>query len=215
MLLAIDSATQHASIALHDGTFLRGECTWESSNRHTVTLVPRINQILEASELTSSDLTAVAICIGPGSYTGVRIGVSVAKGLASAQKLPLIGVSTLDILVSSYQQDARPLYALFAAGRKRVGYARYRWVDDGWQSETSVAVADWTELAEQMVLPAIVLGELSPQGMEALRTLYGRIEIPAPTQHLRRAGYLADLAWERLRANQVDDPSALAPIYTR
>ena len=215
MLLAIDSATHHASIALHDGTFLRGECTWESGNRHTVTLVPRINQILTASELTAADLTAVAVCIGPGSYTGVRIGVSVAKGLASAQKLPLIGVSTLDILVSAQSQDARPLYALYAAGRKRVGYARFRWLDDSWQAETGVTVAEWTELTEQMVLPAIVLGEISSQGMEALRTLYGRIEIPAPAQHLRRAGFLADLAWERLRANQVDDPSALVPVYTR
>jgi tRNA threonylcarbamoyladenosine biosynthesis protein TsaB len=215
MLLAIDTATHHASIALHDGTFLRGECTWESGNRHTVTLVPRINQILTASAITSADLTAVAVCIGPGSYTGVRIGVSVAKGLASAQKLPLIGAQTLDILVSAHPEDARPLYALYAAGRKRVGYARYRWLDDSWQSETGVAVGEWTELAEQIVLPAIVLGEISSQGMEALRTLYGRIEIPAPARHLRRAGYLADLAWDRLRANQVDDPSALVPVYTR
>jgi tRNA threonylcarbamoyladenosine biosynthesis protein TsaB len=204
-----------ASIALHDGQFLRGECTWESSDRHTVTLVPRIHQLLTASQITPADLTAIAICIGPGSYTGVRIGVSVAKGLASAQKVPLIGVSTLDILVSGYPQDARPLYALYTAGRKRVGYARYRWLEDGWQAETSVAVAEWKELAEQMVLPAIVLGEISSQGMETLRTLYGRIEIPAPAQHLRRAGFLADIAWERLRSNQVDDPSALAPIYTR
>jgi tRNA threonylcarbamoyladenosine biosynthesis protein TsaB len=215
MLLAIDTATYLASIALHDGTFLRGECTWESGNRHTVTLVPRINQILEASRLTSADLTAVAICIGPGSYTGVRIGVSVAKGLASAQKLPLIGVSTLDILVSAQPQDARPLYALYAAGRKRVGYSRYRWLESIWQAETGVAVAEWAELTEQMVLPAIVLGEINAQGLETLKKLSGRVEIPAPAQHLRRAGFLADIAWERLRANQVDDPSALVPVYTR
>ncbi|MDF1512359.1 MAG: tRNA (adenosine(37)-N6)-threonylcarbamoyltransferase complex dimerization subunit type 1 TsaB [Anaerolineae bacterium] len=215
MLLAIDTATNHASIALHDGSFLRGECTWESPNRHTVTLVPRINQMLQASELTPEDLSAIAICIGPGSYTGVRIGVSVAKGLASAQKVPLIGVSTLDILVAAYPQDARPLYALYAAGRKRAGYARYRWTDEGWKAETSISVADWEKLAGQIVLPAILLGEINVQGLEALRTLYGRIEIPPPAQHLRRAGFLADLAWVRLRANQVDDPAALVPVYTR
>ena len=215
MLLAIDTATHHASIALHDGTFLRGECTWESGNRHTVTLVPRIDQMLTASEITPDDLTAVAICIGPGSYTGVRIGVAVAKGLASAQKLPLIGVSTLDILVSAHPEDARPLYALYAAGRKRVGYARYRWMDQAWQAETGVNVVEWSELAEQMVVPAIVLGEINTQGLEALRGLYGRIDIPPAAYHLRRAGFLADLAWTRLRANQVDDPSALVPVYAR
>ena len=215
MLLAIDTATNRASIALHDGSFLRGECTWESPNRHTVTLVPRINQMLIASDLATDDISAIAVCIGPGSYTGVRIGVSVAKGLASAQKVPLIGVSTLDILVAGYPQDARPLYALYAAGRKRVGYARYRWQDAGWTADTSVNVTDWEKLTGQIVLPAIVLGEINVQGLEALRALYGRIEIPPPAQHLRRAGFLADLAWARLRANQVDDPAALLPVYTR
>jgi tRNA threonylcarbamoyladenosine biosynthesis protein TsaB len=171
--------------------------------------------MLIASDLATDDISAIAVCIGPGSYTGVRIGVSVAKGLASAQKVPLIGVSTLDILVAGYPQDARPLYALYAAGRKRVGYARYRWQDAGWTADTSVNVTDWEKLTGQIVLPAIVLGEINVQGLEALRALYGRIEIPPPAQHLRRAGFLADLAWARLRANQVDDPAALLPVYTR
>ena len=81
MLLALDTATQRASIALHDGSTLRAECTWEAANQHTVTLLPHIVQLLANSGLTADDITAVGVCIGPGSYTGVRIGVSVAKGL--------------------------------------------------------------------------------------------------------------------------------------
>jgi tRNA threonylcarbamoyladenosine biosynthesis protein TsaB len=221
MLLAIDTATQRASIALHDGSILRAECTWESANRHTVTLLPRIVQLLAASDLTMADVMAVGVCIGPGSYTGVRIGVSVAKGLASAGKLGLIGVPTLNILAASQPRSPGPLYTTFAAGRRRVGFARYRWREDGWHAESGVQVVSWEELAETLAvdsssdLPAVVVGEIGPAGREALRPLFGRIEIPAPAWHLRRAGFLADIAWRRLRASQLDAPSALLPLYAR
>ena len=119
----------------------------------------------------------------------MRIGVSVAKGLASAQKLPLIGVSTLDVLVAAYAQDARPLYALYAAGRRRVGYARYRWQSNGWQAETGVNVVDWTELARAAGCASGCPWRAERPGLEALRHLYGRIEIPSPAHHLRRAGF--------------------------
>ena len=142
MLLAIDTATSRASIALHDGTTLRAECTWESVNRHTVTLLPRVVQLLASSDLTADDVSAIGVCIGPGSYTGVRIGVSVAKGLVSARKLPLVGVTTLDILASAQPRNERPLYGVFAAGRNRVGYARYQWEAGSWQAETGVQVVE-------------------------------------------------------------------------
>ena len=215
MLLAIDTATYRASVALHDGRVLRGEFTWESRNRHTVTLLPRIVRLLSDHSLDARDLTAIGICIGPGSYTGVRIGVSVAKGLASARKLPLIGVSTLDVLVAGYPRDPRPLLALFAAGRRKVGYARYRWQDDRWRSQTGVQVETWSELASAITSPSIVLGEIGEEGWEILRSMYDKVEVPAPAQHLRRAGYLADIAWQRLRNNQIDAPSALLPLYAR
>ncbi len=221
MLLAIDTATQHSSVALHDGSRLRAECTWESVNRHTVTLLPRVVQLLASCELGPQDLTAIGVCIGPGSYTGVRIGVSVAKGFASARKLALVGVSTLDILVASQPPSPGHLYATFAAGRTRVGYARYRWRQDGWQAESGVQVVSWGELVEAVAsdttpdLLPVVVGELGAELRDALRPLFGRVKIPAPAWHLRRAGFLADIAWERLHANQRDAPSALLPLYAR
>lgn len=215
MLLALDTATQRASIALHDGMTLRAECTWESANRHTVTLLPRVVQLLDASNLTARDLTGIGVCIGPGSYTGVRIGVAVAKGLASSRKLPLVGITTLDILAAAQPEDTRPLYATFRAGRSRIGYARYRWREGSWRAETGVQVVTWEALAGAIEAPGILVGELDGAGREALQRVSGRLEIPKPAHHLRRSGYLADLAWARLRANQVDAPSALLPLYAR
>jgi len=214
MLLAIDTATSRASIALHDGTTLRAECTWEAANRHTVTLMPHVIQMLAASEVTLDDVTALAICIGPGSYTGVRIGVAAAKGIASVRALPLVGVHTLDILTAAQPEDAHPLYALFAAGRKRVGYVRYGWTESAWQSETEVAIATWTEFAEQLTAPALIVGEISAQGHAILHD-HPHAILLAPVWHLRRAGFLAELAWLRLRAGETDDAATLVPVYAR
>lgn len=215
MLLAIDTATARASIALHDGATLRSECTWEAANRHTVTLAARIMQSLEASEITPADLTAVAVCIGPGSYTGVRIGVALAKGMAVARQLPLIGVPTLDILTAAQPGDARPLYAIFAAGRKRAGFARYRWDGAGWKAETEVAVATWEEFFAQIDEPAVFVGEIETADFPADASANTVFTVPAPALHLRRAGFLADMAWARLRAGQTDDPARLQPLYAR
>ncbi len=211
MLLAIDTATARASIALHDGQTLRSECTWEAVNRHTTTLAARIAQMLEASGCAPASVTAVAVCIGPGSYTGVRIGVALAKGLAVAQHLPLVGVPTLDILAAAQPADTRPLYAAFAAGRQRAGVARYRWGDEGWRAETEVFLGTWPELFAQMDEPALLVGEIEAADLPANTQL----TIPAPALHLRRAGFLADLAWARLRAGQTDDPALLQPLYAR
>jgi hypothetical protein len=96
-----------------------------------------------------------------------------------------------------------------------VGYARYRWQDDRWRSQTGVQVETWSELASAITSPSIVLGEIGEEGWEILRSMYDKVEVPAPAQHLRRAGYLADIAWRRLRNNQIDAPSALLPLYAR
>jgi len=211
MLLAIDTATTRASIALHDGRTLRSECTWEAVNRHTTTLAARIAQMLEASDLPPADLTAVAVCIGPGSYTGVRIGVALAKGVAVARQLPLIGIPTLDILAAAQPADERPLYTVFAAGRQRAGCARYRWSDSGWRAETEVTMGTWGELFAQIDEPALLVGEIEAANLPATTQL----AIPASALHMRRAGFLADLAWTRLRAGQTDDPATLQPLYAR
>ncbi len=213
MLLAIDTATFRASIALHDGDQIVGECTWEAVNRHTVTLMVRMESLMQASAISAADLKAIAVCIGPGSYTGVRIGVAVAQGLALSRGLPLVGVPTLDILAAAQPPDKRPLYAVFSAGRRRIGYARYRWAE-GWRAESEVELGTWAEFVAALEPPALVVGELSAEGRERLRSLEG-VELPPPARHLRRAGYLADLGWAALRAGAESRPAMVNPRYLR
>lgn len=211
MLLAIDTATIRASIALHDGSTVRGEYTWEVANRHTVMLMARIAQMLETAGVTAADLTAVGVCVGPGSYTGVRVGVAAALGIAAARQLPVAGVSTFDILVAAQPPDPRPLYVLFAAGRQRIGYAVYRWQEGGWRASVAPAIATPAELAQGITEHVLVVGEAPEQGLGALQALEEWVEFPPPARHVRRAGFLADLAWAQVRS--ATTPSLVEPVY--
>ena len=90
MLLAIDTATQIMSIALHDGEALHAECTLTAGRQHSALLAILIKQIMAQSSLPTDDLTALAVSVGPGSYTGLRIGVALAKGMAAVNDLLLV-----------------------------------------------------------------------------------------------------------------------------
>ncbi|MFC2038007.1 tRNA (adenosine(37)-N6)-threonylcarbamoyltransferase complex dimerization subunit type 1 TsaB, partial [Chloroflexota bacterium] len=106
MLLAIDTATRMAGLALYDQVAGRilGEETWYSVNNHTVELMPRLVRLLDQQGVTPDGLTGLAVSLGPGSFTGLRIGLGVVKGLALAGRLPLVGVPSLDVVAQPNTQ---------------------------------------------------------------------------------------------------------------
>jgi tRNA threonylcarbamoyladenosine biosynthesis protein TsaB len=95
MLLGIDTATRFISLALHDGDRIAAESTWETANNHTIELAPAVRAMLARAGMGSQDLSAVAVALGPGSFTGLRIGLGFAKGLATTLAIPLLGIPTL------------------------------------------------------------------------------------------------------------------------
>ncbi len=217
MLLALDTATRLISIALHDGQNLAAESTWQSGAYHTVELAPQVALLLRRAGLEPGQLRGVAVAIGPGSYTGLRIGLGFAKGLSLANNLPLLGVPTLDILMRAQPPRAEHALALLQAGRGRVSVGPYQWSARAfrWQAAGEVRVLDWPSLAQELLVattPTYVVGEIDAAGAELLRPLRGRVLLASPALGLRRAGFLAELGWERLRAGP-DDASRLAPAY--
>ena len=213
MLLAIDTSTSFASLALHDGLQVRVEYTWESPRRHTVELLPRLVAALEQVGLGVDHLSGVAVTRGPGSFTGLRVGIAVAKGLALARGLPLIGVPTLDVVAEAQGRDRRPLCAVLQAGRRRICVATYRWRDGEWRMREEPHLTTWQTLAEGIASPTLFCGEIDPEGADALASL-GEMAVLLPAAaRLRRAGFLAEVAWRRLHRGDTDDPATLAPIY--
>lgn len=221
MLLAIDTATRTMSIALHTGSELLAEQTWITPNQHNSTLAPAVHQMLAVYGTTVAQLKAVAVCTGPGSFTGLRVGVSLAKGLAAAHHLPLVGCSTLDILAAGQPNFNGVLICVAQAGRGRIITNSYRWRKGRWMPRDDEArLTDWTALLENIEGAACVTGEVDDDGRLLLgdAAARGLPVVLAPAVHrLRRAGFLAQEAWALLEQHPLSsyDPARVNPHYIK
>jgi len=213
MLLAIDTSTRVAGVALHDGTRVLGEVVWFSHDHHTVELTPVISAVLTRANLAVSDLGAVAVTIGPGSFTGLRIGLSVAKGLALASHLPLVGVPTLDVVAVAQALRDMPLVAVLQAGRGKLAMQKYAVSSGAWQPVGKIEIMDIQALAKRIQEPTLVCGELEEEERHILARKRKNVKLATPAQSLRRPSFLAELAWRRWKSGKVDDPALLSPIY--
>jgi tRNA threonylcarbamoyladenosine biosynthesis protein TsaB len=219
MLLAIDTATQVMSLALHDGRNLLAEHTWHTANNHTIELSPAIRLLLKQCNAEVDDVKVLAVCNGPGSYSGLRIGIAVAKGIASARHLPLVGVSSLDVLAAGQPHFQGALVAVVQAGRGRITVGRYQWRKGHWGSRGEPQLMLWEELLASIDGPAYITGEINEEGFEALAAAQGRktpVTLAPSAFRLRRAGFLAEEAWTRYNADRMAFPAArLTPIYVK
>jgi tRNA threonylcarbamoyladenosine biosynthesis protein TsaB len=216
MLLAIDTATDMAGLALYDegqGRIL-GEETWYSVRNHTVELMPRIVRMLAQQNLSSADLTGLAVSLGPGSFTGLRIGLSVAKGLSLANGLPVAGVPTLDVEAEPHKAQRLPICALLQAGRGRFAVGHYHRYRGRWRRRGSFHITTLADVCSQITETTLFCGEIETEHAEQIRRQLGLDAlVVGPAGSLRRAGYLAELAWARLARGDSDEVAQLSPIY--
>lgn len=214
MLLAIDTATRVAGIALYDQDGLHVEQMWRTSDNHTVELMPYIVRACEQRGLAPSALQVVGVSLGPGSFTGLRVGLSTAKGLALALHIPLLGVPTLDATAYAHSREPLPVRAVLPAGRGRWCTALYQIIAGQWQRRSDYTLMDTESLIASLKEPTLICGEIDVQLAEALRTAAPENAIIAsPAFAMRRAGYLAELAWRRFVSGERDDLTSLTPIY--
>jgi tRNA threonylcarbamoyladenosine biosynthesis protein TsaB len=214
VLLAVDTSTRTMGVALYNGAVVLAESIWSSADFHTVELAPAVAEILARSGVSAGDLHALAVALGPGSFTGLRIGLALVKGLALAGRLPVVGVPTLDFLAAAQPLDEnRPLAAVLRAGRGRLAVNWYRVEKNSWIFSGETAVHTLESLLERLHEPAIVCGELTADERRSLESARKQVRLASPAQSLRRPAFLAELAWKRWQAGQVDDPASLAPVY--
>ncbi len=209
MLLAIDTSTRLTSIALHDGHRILSEKTWHTGNYHTVELAPAVEDMLAESKIGPDDLTALAAAQGPGSFTGLRIGMAFAKGVASTCTLPLFGVPTLDIIAAAQPYVRGSLYAVLKAGRGRLSVGRYTWRAKRWRPRGDAFLAEPADLLRQITRSALLAGEVEMIELPPRSP----ITLAAPARSLRRAGWLAEIAWERYNAGERPQAAGVGVIY--
>lgn len=215
MILALDSATQQAGLALYDGeaALLRAEVLWQGPRHQTEWLAPAIERALERSQVDREAISALAVTIGPGSFTGLRVALSLAKGFAAARDLPLLGVPTLHVTAYPHLRAGQRLCALLQAGRGRYAFALYEGAQPG---DPAPRLGRLSEVIEALGAyeGVRVVGELGGAEQAQLRTALGeRVELVPPALAVRRPAVLAELAWQRLLRGEQDDRHALEPLY--
>lgn len=213
MLLAIDTSTQWIGLALYDGTLVLAESLWQAQARHTVELAPAIQEMIKRSGLASDQIEAIAVALGPGSFTGLRIGLAIAKGMALALHAPVVGIPSLDVVAVAQPVRDLPMIAVLQAGRGRLAVVNYSAASGQWQAQGEPRVTHVADLSASIHKPTLVVGELTADERQVLARKLVNVILPSPAQSLRRPSFLAELGWKRWQAGQVDEVIALAPIY--
>ncbi len=213
-LLAIDSSTEQAGIALADG--LRcAEQTWDAGRAQTTALLAEIDHLLEVVGIGLSEIQGVAVATGPGTFNGLRVGMSIAKGLVLGLGVPVFGVPTLAATALPFAATGLPVVAVVSAGRGRMVWAAYGVQAGNWSQTEAPRNGLVSELAADLAgrpSGVIVTGELNPAQEDAVAAVPG-VLLPTRILRLRRPAAVAELAWTRFRAGDADDPVVLEPTY--
>ncbi len=213
MLLAVDTSTSQIGLGLYDGTQVVAESLWYSEQHHTVELAPALADLMRRAVVSMSQAQAIGVAIGPGSFTALRVGLAFVKGLALSRKLSLIGIPTLDILAAGQPAAQVPLLAVLQAGRGRIAVARYKHVPAGWKAEGAAEITTVDALVDTIEKPTLVAGELTANERQRLARKKVNVILAAPPFCVRRPSVLAQLAWARWQAGEVDEAERLAPVY--
>ena len=227
LILAVETSTQTGSIALVEASIgkdgsegrekILGETTLSSPETHSARLMPTIDRLLRETSLTIHEVQGIALGLGPGSFTGLRIAVSTVKGLAFALKVPVVGVPTLDALAYNFPYASTLVCPVLDARKKEVYAALFRGNGEGQLKKIS---EDWVlspeDLCSRVQEKTLFLGN----GIEVYGGLFkeklGSLAVLAPPElSLPRAVNIARLSLSGFKEGQTLNLSSFTPIYVR
>ena len=214
-LLAVESATLSGGAAILDGDRLLGEITLNIAITHSERLLAAVDRLLADCGLAPADLEGLAVSVGPGSFTGLRVGLATVKGLAMALDLPIAPVPTLDALAARLPFADAPVCPILDARKNEVYLSLYRWRGDRMCREREYLALPPELAAAELTAPVILLGD----GIEACRPwLDGQgdgIRIAPAAQRLPAAATVAEVGHAVLAAGDGVGAEALVPLYLR
>lgn len=216
-VLAMDTATAQVGVAIGEAGEVLGEVRLVGGRRHAEQLAPSVRSLVEWTGVRLDELAAIAVDIGPGLFTGLRVGVTTAKVMAQALRIPVVGVPSLDLVAHPVRHSSRLVVAALDARRREVFHASYRTVPGGLERVTEYAVAP----------PAALVAELEAGGEEVLLVGDGiaahagvfagleRAEIAGPEFLAPSVAALVALATSRVEREEFEEPWDVRPLYLR
>lgn len=214
-VLAIDTSNQLLGVALWKEGELKAEFTVNMKRNHSVGLMPAIDHIMKETDTKPKELDRIAIAKGPGSYTGVRIGLATAKTMAWTLKIPIVGVSSLELLASNILSEDCYISPFFDARRGLVYTGLYQRTSEGLnniEEDCNILMTDWLKELQALSAPIIFLSQDLQQHRQMIEEYLGeQAFFPEPLFHYPRAGELAFIATQK----EADNTHALTPNYIR
>lgn len=218
LVLGVDSATRVAAAAIVDDKQLVAELFFNTRKNHSERLLPMIAALMAETGVELADLDGLAVSLGPGSFTGLRIGLATVKGLAQATGKPLVGIPTLDALAWNAWGVPGLICPVIQARRLEVYTALFRWQEGELCRLTphqAVDPASLVSLLKSYTTPVYFLGDGVAPYREVWQQLGPRAHFLPLPNNLSRAAPVAMLGEERLRSGRPDDLSRLKPLYLR
>jgi tRNA threonylcarbamoyl adenosine modification protein YeaZ len=214
--LAIDTSSNISGLALSHKGELLSELTWRTTKNHTVEVTSDLAYLLSLAKVKPDSLEAIIVAKGPGSFNGLRVGMSIAKGIAFSLNIPLLGISTLEVEAYSFAYTLLPLCPVHEAGHGEIATALYQQRGDEWHCWQEGHLTTLENLCRQIKQETLFCGEISPDIAKKIKQALGtRAIIAQASARLPRTGFLAMLGWQKLNRGEKDDLATLQPLYLR
>jgi tRNA threonylcarbamoyladenosine biosynthesis protein TsaB len=216
LVLALDTSTSRGSLALVCDQRLLAELTLESSTSYLNRLLAGIDYLLQESGCTIQNIGLIVVSQGPGNFTGLRLGLSTAKGLALAVGCPIVAVNTLDALATNFPFAEVPVCPVIDAKKNEIYAAFYRSGGAAATLSSDYLLLPPKDLAMRIASPTLITGPGLDRYGSLFQELLGDLAIyPPPELNYIRAGVLARLGLEQFLTGSLPDPDALTPFYLR
>ncbi len=215
-ILAIDTAGATCSVAIDRDGVEVSEIIRDRGKTHARVVMHLVDQALRAAGMKTADIDAYAVTVGPGSFTGLRIGLAAVKGLAFSQNKPIAGISTLDALAAPIFNSTADICAMIDARRGEVYTALYRREAGRLISHRPAAALSPDKALAEIFRPTIFVGDgaAAYRNLILSRSLEGAV-LAAPDQHVLRASVVARLGREKILEGLAADAYRLMPLYLR
>lgn len=214
--LAIETSGRTGSIAtVIDGQIAREE-TFTHGLQNAAKILPIIDQLCRGQNWSPRDIEEIYVSVGPGSFTGLRIGVTIAKTIVLTCGSRIVAVSTVEVLARNAPPDARNVVIVLDAKRDQIFTARFsRTADDGWTMDEPAHLDSLTRMLDRAPRPVHLIGEGIPFHEKFLVPADQGVIVTPSELWQARAQHVAEIGWRMARANQFTDPDRLTPVYIR
>ena len=217
LILGITTSTARVGCAIGGHEGILGAVHSSRGKRHAETLTPAIEFLCRQTRVELGDIGAIAVDLGPGMFTGLRVGVAAGKALSHARRLPMIGVSSLDLLAFALRHSNRRIVCAIDAGRQEIFHASYRHSPGGVQRVSEPRVGSADDLASELMASneeLLLVGDGALRYRDAFEGI-ARLEIGDSGVAHPSAGSLVQLAHARALREEFVGPTDLTPLYLR